>query len=77
MSRNEKRKHATANYISELASQLAQLADKEGYSDLAFLLDTARAEAERLSGRKPDFASTGSMKRKRKEPKRARKRSAP
>jgi hypothetical protein len=41
----------TATYIAELASDLAKLARDHGFSELAYLLDVARLEAEITAGR--------------------------
>jgi hypothetical protein len=47
----QSRARQAATYIAELTSDLAKLARDNGFSELAYLLDVARLEAEMTAGR--------------------------
>jgi hypothetical protein len=47
----QSRARAAATYIAELTSDLAKLARDHGFSELAYLLDVARLEAEMTASR--------------------------
>jgi hypothetical protein len=47
----QSRAREAATYIAEITSDLARLARDNGFSELAYLLDLARLEAEMTAGR--------------------------
>jgi hypothetical protein len=53
-----KSRSATVAYIAEMTAGLAEIANENGMSDLAFLLNLASTEArENLSGERPSRAA--------------------
>jgi hypothetical protein len=47
----------TANYIAELTAELSSLAQRANLEQVAYLLDLARLEAERVAALSDDFRS--------------------